>query len=539
MTKRGTNLLVLYLLTGLSVSFFFYRYITPEKLPQYWLSAEMISTGLNVSTEKDKINFQSEPDFVVFASFNGGPLKEFQQSVSLNEISSGEEQIKVKTSYRWKPPVLNLPKATAIRFFSVNKQKYQRSEWHYYTSIEFPHQLPVVSIHIDPDNFFGFTNGIYVSGISATDKRPFRLREAWWDKPANYHKRGNEWEPHAFFQYMENNKIKFETECKISVHGNATRAYPQKSLRLTAVDKNDFEYSFFEGVSQKKFHSIILRNSGNDWDRTMFSDGLMHTLLSGSNLDVMADKTCVVYINGQYWGIHNLRERIDNDHIALKYQVKKKDITIIEDGVLKSGKEKDFNEYKELVAFCRQNNLSSSENYQFVADKINIGNFIDYMIAEIYFTNTDWPANNVKCYKINSDSVHEQKRKWNYILWDMDYGYGYTGNDAYQTDMFEIIKNSDRDVAQLFTSLQKNDNFVNEFLSRLETLLDHELSGKNQLQHIDNYYSRYYDEMNNHIKRWRKPASLQKWINNVNILREFAQHREDFLRKQTEKNLRR
>ena len=98
-------------------------------------------------------------------------------------------------------------------------------------------------------------------------------------------------------------------------------------------------YKLFTNDDITNFNSFLLRNSGNDWDKTMFRDAFMQALMKNTNVDIQDYRPSIVFINGEYWGIHNIRERFDEYYLANKYRLSPDSVTILElSGKLLRGK---------------------------------------------------------------------------------------------------------------------------------------------------------------------------------------------------------
>ncbi|HLR91666.1 MAG TPA: leucine-rich repeat domain-containing protein, partial [Atopostipes sp.] len=209
--------------------------------------------------------------------------------------------------------------------------------------------LPVFSLVTDPDNLFDEEIGIY------TDK--------------NAENRGSDWERPVHLDFFETDgNLALEQELGIRIHGGLTRTYNQKSLRLYAKSEYDtnkyMTYDFFNGLekmndngSVNEFKRLLLRNSGNDWNQTMFNDALMQSLIEPlGTVDTQAYRPAVVFFNGEYYGIHNIRERYDEYYIQSHYDINKEDLAILEkDGLLYRGGNSDTAHYQNMIKYIEEN----------------------------------------------------------------------------------------------------------------------------------------------------------------------------------------
>lgn len=445
----------------------------------------------------------------------------------------------IPSSPRWKPSLSDHPGALIIRAIAVN-DRYQRSaEWVNSFFIAHVGSFPVISLVVDPDDLFGYEDGIYVLGKSYGDKdnylrKNIRLDLPWWEYPSNYLLRGADAERPAYVQFFEpDGKLGFESPVGVRINGNATRGYAQKSLRVSFDRKNgpqQLNYDLFRKDGVHKFRNFILRNSGNDWDKTMFRDGLMQSLMKGSAVDIQEDRPSVVFINGEYWGIHNIRERFDENYIANKYGLPVDSIVLLElGGNVSYGKKSDNQDFLDLLDFMRSHDLSQSPNYDLVCSKIEITSFIDFLIPNLYFCNSDWPNNNVRFWKYKGktrmeDSLSARNGKWRWMLYDMDWGMGY--NSASTSDQNLLPKATQRgSVGVIFSALLKNAEFRSEFNSRFHYWMDGSFASNALLAKIDSVQRVMDPEIKAHIDRWRVIGTYNDWLENVEVMRDFVRKR--------------
>ena len=106
--------------------------------------------------------------------------------------------------------------------------------------------------------------------------------------------------------------------------------------------------------------------------RTNLRDAAITSLMKNSGLDYQSFKTVSSYINDNYWGLYNLREKVSENFIASKHDVDADDVTMLTNNAeIVDG---DNQEYIELTAFIQQNNFYNQDNYNYVSDQIDIDN---------------------------------------------------------------------------------------------------------------------------------------------------------------------
>lgn len=320
--------------------------------------------------------------------------------------------------------------------------------------------LPVVSLSFDPDYFYDDMIGIHVRGKNGSTGNCGSV--ANWN--AN-------WERPAFFEYFDaEGKKQISQSVGVKIAGGCTRGRDQKSISIYARDKygdDDFDYPFFsEKPDILSFSSLLLRNSGNDQDQTLLRDAYLQTLVKTSmDIDYQSYQPAIVYFNGEYRGIMNLREKTDEDYFQGNYFIPSNKIDFLEkDREVIRGSASD---YTLLVDFLNLNNLSDDVNYQHVASMIDIQEYINWMTIQLYIGNRDWPGNNLKFWKTRENG------KWRWLLFDLDYGFGFRMDEnGYTHETFEFATatggpehpNPDWSTL-LFRSLLENQGFKRQFLS--------------------------------------------------------------------------
>jgi hypothetical protein len=257
----------------------------------------------------------------------------------------------------------------------------------------------------------------------------------------------------------------------------------------------------------------------------------MQSLMRDADLDIQSGYPVVVFINGEYWGIHMLQQRFDEHYISDKYGVQEDGITILElNGLLSFGKKTDAGEFRDLLDFIRSHDLSIKENYEKVRQQIDVGSFMDFVIANVYFCNSDWPNNNVKFWKYhggNSDTAGVADGRWRWMLYDTDWGFGYNSLSTPENDLLpKALKIGS--VGTIFSGLIQNADFRSEFLKRFKFHLDNTFDSKKVIAKIDSMQEVLAPEMKEHIDRWRVIGSFSAWNENIAEMRRFAQKRPAF-----------
>ena len=382
--------------------------------------------------------------------------------------------------------------------------------------------LPIISLSINPDNLWDFQTGIYAMGANAESEFPYFGANFW-----------EAWEREAHIEFFENDgSLKFSTGCGIKIFGGWSRGFPQKSLSVFFRGEYGFstlEYSVFPDLSIQSYEALVLRNSGNDWNFTMMRDGMMGSLLSDLDVDKQAYRPAVLFINGAYWGIQNIREKVNEHFIASHHNVDPDNIDMLEsDQQVIHG---DNENYLQLIDYIESHDMNTDAAYNYLIQKMEIKEFFDYAIAEIYFDNTDWPGNNIKYWRPKTADG-----KWRWILYDTDFGFGlFSELPAWQNNTlaFALEENGPEWPnppwsTLLLRKILENQKLKKQFINYFADHLNVTFKAGRVVKVISEIKNKIISEIPVHMQRWDQ--DLADWEINVNKLVEFAQNRNSYLR---------
>lgn len=373
--------------------------------------------------------------------------------------------------------------------------------------------LPVFSLVTDPYNLYDENYGIYVEGPNAEEADPHF--------GANYHK---DWErPMHVELFWPDGSTGICQNAGVKIAGAWSRAHPQKSFAFharSAYGKNKFDCKLFNDKDITEFKSFLLRNSGNDWYNTMFRDALITGLVSKNNIDIQAYQPAVVFLNGKYWGILNIREKINEHYVANNYNwVDADEVDLLENGgSLVHGM---TSHYDAVKSYLNSRSMSDADNYKYISTQIDIDEFIEYMVLELYCNNGDWPGNNCKLWHPQIEGG-----RWRWIAYDTDFGFGLY-SDGYNDDNLRSCMNNNSGPAFVFNKLLKNSTFKRDLVNRFADRMNREFRPDVVNSLIDSLKNNITSEMLYHVNRWHP---FGNWTNNINRMRTFAEQRPDYMR---------
>ena len=397
--------------------------------------------------------------------------------------------------------------------------------------------LPVISIASDPIGFFDDSLGIYVVG---TNGKPGYCS----DVP---HNTNMDWERAVNVElYDIDGNVEINQRAGIKIFGGCSRTrYPHKSLALYArgkYEKGSFDVQLFDQKPIYEFESFVLRASGDDCRLTLFRDALGQALIIGkTDIDWQAYRPAVVFLNGQYWGIYNIREKLNEHYPADNYNIDPAAVNMVRGsrgtGVMHGSSE----DYLDMMDHIEDMNMDADIMYQYISNKIDINNFIDYQITEIFYAQNDWPRGNIKFWRAD-DGKYD---RWRWITYDLD---GTFRNYRIDHNTIELATDpycnctwpNPPYATLLFRKMLGNQDFKNEFIQRYAWHMNTTFKEERILHFIDSMQANIAPEIPRHITRWggtivpypeswMKPifTSVEEWEGSVNEMREFAYGRRE------------
>jgi len=290
----------------------------------------------------------------------------------------------------------------------------------------------------------------------------------------------------------------WEIDAGISLMGGWSRVADQKTVAVVMREEYEtgwLNYPLFETRKEtnSKFKGFNLRNNGNRFVSDYIEDAVGGAALEGSGVDYQRSRQVVVFYNGKFWGIHDMRERYNKNYVETNYGIDAGEVEIIKilgnyTTQLTGNTAGAVANFTALLNFVGDSDFSgdNNANYAQVKSLMDVGNFADYMAAEIYYKNGDWPNNNVRAWR-------SPEQPWKFMVYDLDHGFGWAWgvNDgefqANSTNMFDWIKKGGGNkpckdkgcFANLYIKLIQNPDFKRLFLNHAAVLYQKYVNGDN------------------------------------------------------------
>ncbi len=392
----------------------------------------------------------------------------------------------------------------------------------------------VMSIITDPKNLYDYNTGISIMGKhydSSLDEAGHQNRTG------NYFMRGDDWERPIHVELFEPTGLRvMSQDAGIRLHGGLSRKYPIKSYRLYARteydEQNRFEYPFFADEEITSFKRLVLRNGGQSYQYTFFGEAFAQHILKPLTLDLQNSRPVILFINGEYFGIRNIRERIDTNYLDDHYGLNERQVTILTGhAYMEDGSRSGQLHYQRLYQYATLQDLSDDRKYHNVQRWLDTDNYIDYMISQLYMGNVDWPQNNILYWRKNTSyqpsAAYGHDGRWRFIINDLDASFGISwGATTPDVNSFERLTGQNWKTGKLFTSLLKNDQFKAQFVYRMKELLETVFDETRITDELDDWVELYTPDMEKHIQRWGYPASMDTWMTYVDRMYAFADGRQ-------------
>ena len=361
------------------------------------------------------------------------------------------------------------------------------------------HGLPVVSLCADSLDLFDFYRGIMVPGAHLL----------WWEPlySGNYFQHGVEWERLCNVEFYALDNTGINQQAGLRTHGGSTRRIQQKNLKILAKEeygKKRFKYKFFNDIPIKSFKHLVLKPfCCSNGVTTGIQDPLAQRGARTLNIEVLATRMTVLFINGEYWGIYGLEESPDERYLDDHFDIAPEESNIIKNWkILGHG---DSTNWMNLYQWVKDTDLSLEENYAQMKEKIDIDNFIDYWIFEMYSTNLDWPVQNVRCWQRSNG-------RWRWIFYDGDACFT-RDRDMFATvvDTSQSTHPSNAESTLFFRKLIENREFLNRFADCFNELMSSQLNYEGILPYYNTLRTEIEAEIPNQCQRFNFPPNVDRW----------------------------
>lgn len=362
------------------------------------------------------------------------------------------------------------------------------------------HTLPVMNITVKHGDLYDYNTGIYVEGPKASPTFP-HVGANYWQK----------WWKNAHVEFFDGGEG-FSAECEIGIFGGFSRGLAKKSFKIRFKNVNGpshILYDLYGEGTPAKHKTFVLRSGSQDIKGVMVRDEFFTSLMKQQSpeLLVQAYRPIALYINGGYFGLYYIREKIDKHYGARHFDIPSDSVEVA------TG-----NSGKEIMAYVGSHNLALKENYDFMQEHYNVIGIIDHKLGEMYASNTD-----IGNFKHLLTRGVGGTWKWHPVYYDIDNSWAINAGAA---TYFSAAGGAKRAlVNRVVSSLLKNSEFRTLLLERLSYHMHHTFTPENTTAVFDQLINTIKPEMKRNCARWPQVLTYAKWEKNVEAFREKFQVR--------------
>lgn len=425
----------------------------------------------------------------------------------------GSEPTRHALRYR---EALVLYKSTVIRATAFRDGKAVRSFGATYLIDEPETTFPVVSVAMNPDRWFHPRYGLFRAGGEVSE-------EDWKMPGANFWSR-REYPAH-FDIFETDGQPVFSGTAGFRLFGGMSRLFKQKSFSISCrkeYGQKRIDYPVFGDSGPKDFKYLVLRNSGSDWSKSHFRDGLMTRVAAPMGLDQQAFRPAHVYLNGTYWGIYNLREKINRTFLADHHDLDRDSVDLIEHYLTR--KHGSTLHYRRLIRYLDTHPTDRPDVWAEVQRRMETDNFLQLQIAQVYFDNRD-AGGNIRFWRPQTEDG-----RWRWILFDTDFGFGLHQPEAWNFNTLQFLTTADGPAwpnppwsTFILRRMLANPAFRQSFVDRFCDHLNLTFAPARVEHLLDSLTAVYRPEIDRQFQRWgMRPTT---WDAHLERIRAFARQR--------------
>ena len=416
--------------------------------------------------------------------------------------------------------VIPIDTTTVLRAAAFQENLHRSPIWTGTYVIEEPSTLPVVSLATSPAHLWDPETGIHAMGPEAETEFPYWGANFWhnWERPVHIECFG------------AGGGERFRLDAGIRIHGNISRAFTQKSFRIYArggYGKKSIDCRVFGDKEIDSFKRIILRNSGGDFLKGQLRDGLLHRLASQLGLPRQGYKPARVYVNGEYWGLMNIRERVDGHFLESNFGADPDELDLLRN--LDEINEGNREDYDDLLDYIERHDVREDSHFAQVEQRVDVANFADYYIFRIFAASRDWPRNNSVYWR-----PWRLGAKWRWILLDAEWGLGLGWATPERKTLKLLLDPEHPDnrnppwATFLFRELLRNQRFKENFINRFADYLNAAFLPEQTVALTRELAMALEPEIPRHMDRWAGDRLV--WQEEIESIEDFFIRRPSFMR---------
>ncbi|MDE7286707.1 MAG: CotH kinase family protein [Lachnospiraceae bacterium] len=496
-----------------------------QVLPDIKLEKPELSIKSGFYEEAFWLEMRADQDEVIYYTLDGSEptvdSMRYEEPLRITDASQNDNVYSARSDLTAKMeyiPTFKVDKATVVRAIAASLDGSEVSEIAtetYFVGFDGKQEYegyPILSLVTDPVHLFDGATGIYGNGnaLEAYDAAAGlvdgEVPGSYVDEEGGVHYRymstnayysGKEWERNVCLIFFdEERKERLNQEAGIRISGQSTRNAAQKSFNVYARDIYDGQevlgYEFFEGM---EYSSIKIRNGGTDHPKSKIYDPFLQSLAEERDVSIQASRPCVVFLNGEYWGIYNIRERYKEDYFRNHYGIGENNIWMIDSGADSIGGWDAWNDYNDMICFISENDMTDPGNYQKASELVDLQSLIDFYCIHLYIDNNDmaFDKNMALWRSIRVGEGEYEDGRWRFMLYDLDGALdGFDNNTFVDSEWWkEDFSLMDEGI---ISSLLKNQDFRKQFTDTFIEIADTTFD---------------YNTVHEELMRWKEQYEVQ------------------------------
>jgi gliding motility-associated-like protein len=356
---------------------------------------------------------------------------------------------------------------------------------------------------------------------------------------------GNTTRRDGVFEYFDENQVFMdEATGEFNKHGNDSWAYAQRGFDFISRDQQGYNHAInskiFATRDRESFQRLIIKAAANDnypfEEGAHIRDSYVHLLaqLGDLNVDLRTHESCIVYLNGEYWGVYELREKADDhDFTEYYYDQRKHELMYLKTwgGTWSEyGGVQAQTEWDNLKNYIIANDMTVQANFDYVTSLYDWTSLVDYVVLNSYVVCSDWLNwNTAWWYGTNPNG---DMQRWRYVLWDLDATFGhyinYTGipntnPNADPCNPEGLNDPGNQGHIPILNALFENSTFQQYYVSRFIDLSNTVFSCDNMQNLLDSLIDIIDPEMDDQCTKWG--GTYVTWKSKVSELKTFIDQR--------------
>lgn len=386
---------------------------------------------------------------------------------------------------------------------------------------------PVISITTNPENLFDYYEGMYVSGRSQEDAI---ARGDDKNQFANYL---NGWSKNAHIEYFEVNKDKtYEADVELSMLKDVSVASSQKGFTVKGINSTAWDGSSLKAYFNDENAQFNIQTNQSD-NGYKIRDYLADSLLQETKVKTSDKTPCIVFIDGEYWGVYMLKSDYDKQYFESNYGIgKDEDIITVRNKKADEGKyQSTFNDFYNYVT---THDMSDSDNYEKVKSMMDITNYIEYYCANMYLSNAAFGEDAVIWRTVSENGTGYSDGKWRWLMGRMDESMDNGINGEVSTSSIDSFLQPNVSNDKLFNSLLENEEFCNEFYNTMKSMSETTFSCEKTNEHISGVAGKIQKMAVSSYKRFIGNIKDDYYSNEIKKLQEFFADRGSYILRYTQ-----